>query len=590
LLEGRARDALVRLAKLDAVREFALRALADRPVRDGKPIPLEPFLNALTDPNPRVRLQAVVGLGRLGRREAADDLLPKVGDDDPLVAHTAVHALVALRAVDASLKALDPATPRLIPGAVRVLQALHEPETVDGLIRILESTSDESIRRACLKALCRLYEREADWDGKWWGTRPDTSGPYFKAASWSETERIGRTLTATLTRSNDDTVRWLLTELIKNKVDLAGSTATAIKLAGDDESLRVATVDSLAGRPTLDAEALRFLGTVAATDPGVPLKAKALRGLLRHLGQPEALDAAAIGFAPIVVQESPDDTLNAALQDFLRDGRQGRHVKALIALAEGTDSARRTLGFATLLELERNPRVSAESKTNVRTTLERAWSTPESAASLLRAIAQTRAGGFALQVRNRLKDANPEVRDAAAVAARRLDLDRNARRRGDQGPTIASLSYDQVVAKLPHEKGDRALGAELFQKQGCISCHTTSADEPPKGPFLGGIGTRYSRAELTESILKPNAKIAQGFETQRFATQAGLTHEGFVVREAGDEVELRNAAGEVTVLSKKDIEERGKVETSVMPTGLADTLTVGDLASLLSYLESLKAK
>ena len=29
-------------------------------------------------------------------------------------------------------------------------------------------------------ALCRLAYREADWDGTWWMTRPDTTGPYYK--------------------------------------------------------------------------------------------------------------------------------------------------------------------------------------------------------------------------------------------------------------------------------------------------------------------------------------------------------------------------------------------------------------------------
>ena len=44
------------------------------------------------------------------------------------------------------------------------------------------------------------------------------------------------------------------------------------------------------------------------------------------------------------------------------------------------------------------------------------------------------------------------------------------------------------------------IGAELFRRQNCVACHTVSPDEPAKGPFLGGIGTRYSRAELTESM------------------------------------------------------------------------------------------
>lgn len=590
LLGRKAQERLLRLAKIDPLREHALRALADRN-REAPEVPVEPFLNALADANPRVRLQAVIGLARLDHRQAAHALLPLTEDDDPLVAHAAINALVSLHAVEVCLNALDSTTPRLIPGAVRVLQGLHESRTVDGLLHKLETDRDETTQRACLKTLCRLYYREADWDGRWWGTRPDTSGPYFTAVAWSETDRIGRALTETLKKADTGQARWLLIELLKNKVDLAGSTSMAIKLAGDDPTLRVATVDSLVGQQELTDDAIRFLGTIAAADrESAPLRTKALRGLVRHIDQASALDAAVTGLATIADQEPRDTALNGVLQDFLRDARQTRNLKPILAIAHDADTARSTLAYSILLEIDRNPRSPSEAKAAVRKAIDGAWIEPQRTASLLRAIAQRRVGTYALQIRKRLEDPNPLVRAAAIDAARRLDLDHTARRGSKPAPTIATLAFDHVVAGLQKAKGDPTLGAELFQKQGCLACHTISADEPPKGPFLGGIGTRYSRAELTESILKPNAKIAQGFETQKFATFAGLQHEGFVVREAGDEVELRNAAGEVTVLPKTEIEERGKAETSVMPTGLADTLTVDDLASLLAYLESLKAK
>jgi putative heme-binding domain-containing protein len=124
----------------------------------------------------------------------------------------------------------------------------------------------------------------------------------------------------------------------------------------------------------------------------------------------------------------------------------------------------------------------------------------------------------------------------------------------------------------------------------CVACHTTAANEQPKGPFLGDIATRYSRAELCESILKPNAKIAQGFETQWFKTKDDLEYEGFVTREGGYDLDLRNVAGITTTLAKKDITERGKREKSMMPEGLMDKMTSSELASLLAFLETLKTK
>jgi putative heme-binding domain-containing protein len=184
-----------------------------------------------------------------------------------------------------------------------------------------------------------------------------------------------------------------------------------------------------------------------------------------------------------------------------------------------------------------------------------------------------------------LKNADPEVRQAASSAAHRLGLDRTHAR---QGPPIATLDFERVVAGVQRTKGDPELGSLLFQKLGCTACHTISKTEPLKGPFLGDIANRYSRAELTESILKPSARIAQGFETQKFATTAGQVIEGFVVRESGDEVELRGGNGAVTVLPKADIDERAASALSVMPTGLADPLTIPELAAILAYLERLR--
>lgn len=62
---------------------------------------------------------------------------------------------------------------------------------------------------------------------------------------------------------------------------------------------------------------------------------------------------------------------------------------------------------------------------------------------------------------------------------------------------------------------------------------------------------------------------------------------GFVVRESGEEVELRTATGASVIISKEDIDARKKSELSVMPEGLVANLTPGELASLIAYLESL---
>jgi putative heme-binding domain-containing protein len=191
------------------------------------------------------------------------------------------------------------------------------------------------------------------------------------------------------------------------------------------------------------------------------------------------------------------------------------------------------------------------------------------------------------QVRGLTNHAHPGIADAARQAARQMGLNNKP---AQAAGLVESLPYEEVLRVATMEKGEARRGRDVFTKAGCMACHTTAAEEAPKGPFLGGIATRYSRAELCESILKPTAKIAQGFETQWFRTRDGEEMEGFVTREGGDDLDVRNILGITTTLAKKDVVERGHRESSMMPGGLLDKLTASDLASLLTYLESLKSQ
>src|ERR1019366_6612631 len=94
LVGAKSQDFLVKLADDATVREFALKALADRKPETAA-LPVSLFEQNLKDANPRVRLQAVIGLVRIGKTESAAAILPMVADADPVVAHIGVQALMA---------------------------------------------------------------------------------------------------------------------------------------------------------------------------------------------------------------------------------------------------------------------------------------------------------------------------------------------------------------------------------------------------------------------------------------------------------------------------------------------------------------
>ena len=188
-----------------------------------------------------------------------------------------------------------------------------------------------------------------------------------------------------------------------------------------------------------------------------------------------------------------------------------------------------------LLELEENGRASAAAGQAIA----RAWSRPESAARLLRAVGAVRADRYAAQVQAHLKDARPHVRQAAA-GARPSPRPRPARR-ARQGPPIAGLAFERVLAGVQREKGDPELGGLAVPETGVHLVPYGLEDRAAQGAVPGRHRQPLQPRRAGRVDPQAERRIAQGFETQKFATTAGQVVEGFVVRESGDEVELRNA-------------------------------------------------
>ena len=152
---------------------------------------------------------------------------------------------------------------------------------------------------------------------------------------------------------------------------------------------------------------------------------------------------------------------------------------------------------------------------------------------------------------------------------------------------IANLSFENTLNRAMAEKGNPEKGKILFNSNTCSACHTDANGLQPKGPHLVDIGKRYKKNELIESILKPDANIAQGFETLAFTIKSGKIITGFVVSESSQAILLRQTTGVSLELKKESIEERTQFKNSMMPAGLVNNLTPEQLSDLLSYLDSL---
>lgn len=577
------------LSKQEQLRESILRAMADDKRQAGH-VSEDLFVAALADENPRVRLAAAWGLARIQPpRAAVEKLVPLVADADPLVSHVAIQSLIELKGGPEAFAVLTSGSPALTDGARRVLQGLHDEQLVGELIAFAAKTSDQARRRASLVALCRLHFTESPYTGNWWGTRPDTSGPYYKGQTWAKTEAINTALREALGKSDAEDARWLFGELKRHKIDLGDQTKLLVKLANDDPKFRLVAVELLTAHGKVSSETWQLMASIVDDDKADgAARLQVLRSLHRLANDDASLEQALQVTAAQIAKPSADSTLLEAANEFARDAKHSARVEFFLKQLGDSDPSRAQLAYQVLLGIEANAKAPVVARNKAFAAIEAAWTKPAQAVALLKAIASAQADQYVLQITRLQQSTDPAVAQAAMLAATRLDLGSLPNENDPNRIALSTQKFEDVREAVLKETGDLKLGQRLFVRQGCVACHTVKAGEALKGPHLAGVGVKYKRPELTESILKPSAKIAQGFETQWFQTTDGLTLEGFVTRESGEEVELRNNQGAVTVLPKQEIEERGKREISIMPNGLVDKLTTKELAAILVYLESLK--
>ncbi|MCB1204363.1 MAG: heme-binding protein, partial [Verrucomicrobiae bacterium] len=203
---------------------FVLRAIADLKFNPAnQELPLEVFddlvVMGLKSENSRSRIEALI-LSTRQRSKWGNSTefglfgnpMPMItallADPDPRVAHTAFRALAMLGAKDAVIEALlSGPNPK---GAAFALMRMHDvPGIVDDLLAKLAAEKRPETRQLLLATLCRLAQREGEWTGDSWGTRPDTRGPYYQPVKWAESDKILAALKSTLDAASPEEAAFL---------------------------------------------------------------------------------------------------------------------------------------------------------------------------------------------------------------------------------------------------------------------------------------------------------------------------------------------------------------------------------------------
>ena len=421
LLAGAESHALLKqLTKDPVLGEVALRSLAD--VRRARAdVSASMYVAALRDARPGVRVQAINGLVRLGATAQASALIPFLASPDSALAHLAVRALASLGARDEALKAIASASPVVRTRARFALQQMHDVATVNALIAAVNASPAPLVKRELLATLARLYNTDAPWNGDWWGTRPNTVGPYFELATWEGSAAIKPVLRAALTSAAASELTAIATLFARNRVVPVGAQPLLTALGGSEE--KPAALDALVGASQVTPAMVPWLARMDGTSAGLhSAVAQLLAGEsslpseAMPLVKRAALDAAlsdtirgqlisTISSAPVAAEDvaailalvnpapstedaatSTPSNVEAAWRRYVGARERSAQLDYFLELSKTGTVEQHVLAFAVLLQSVRSPRVQPAVRDKVVPAITAAWSDAAAASVLARAV------------------------------------------------------------------------------------------------------------------------------------------------------------------------------------------------------------
>lgn len=158
-------------------------------------------------------------------------------------------------------------------------------------------------------------------------------------------------------------------------------------------------------------------------------------------------------------------------------------------------------------------------------------------------------------------------------------------------PKSSKVEHERLTQLLLAGSGNVERGRELFanaEKSLCFKCHRIGVNGGRIGPDLTGIGSRFSRIHLVESILNPSRTIAPSYASMLVILESGKVVTGVKTAESPDSITLGDKDGKSHTISRAEIEQFQVSKSSVMPEGMERRMTDRELTDLIAFLISQK--
>ncbi|EDM28135.1 hypothetical protein LNTAR_12301 [Lentisphaera araneosa HTCC2155] len=586
-----AHEALKSFTKDKDLRENALKALTDRSTQV-KGLDPQFFINFLKDPNARVRSQAIISLGRLkapgtsqyimalGAKpyDYKSDQLPDRAQLNPRIPHTAFRVLLELADVPYLLSVAKTRGPKS-EMALRVLKNIYTPEVVAGITKLCNEASPEDLPRY-LPTLFRLYYMEdiekVEWRQHWWSTRPQTKIPYMRKDLWAGSEKVKSCIEKNMSRLQDQQIVSMLSSL-----QSVGIQRRDFKLG-----LKMTGLEALVTKDKLDQKDIAFIeAEIKEGKDQAQIVLDAWNKLNDHLDvHPKEVRLALFSIVEQNLKHRKNKALNEQVKAFMTDPNYLLSNEDAMFQAFYHKKGWGTMIYYCryLLNLQSMPLIQDKTRKKI-----------------IKAVGKEISRGQEFTAEYAVNMGYPEyfeeVKKYAAKGKgkkgefyKKLVVKIEQLKNTDSNQKIAQLDKKIVMAKVKNIKGDIKLGEQLYTRSGCVACHARSESEMAKGPYMGNVGTTFTRDAIAEAIIDPNATISQGFTSVLFKMKDGSSHTGFVSSREHGQIALRNLFGITTKIAHEDVVSEKKLKTSMMPEGLVNNLSIKEFAALVDYLSSLK--
>ncbi len=161
----------------------------------------------------------------------------------------------------------------------------------------------------------------------------------------------------------------------------------------------------------------------------------------------------------------------------------------------------------------------------------------------------------------------------------------------DRDPPALAPADEAYRAFAREHPGDPARGFAVFRRESgpmCIRCHAVHGEGGTVGPDLSLLGKKHTREEMMEQVLAPSAEIEPGYAAAIFELKDGTILTGRVQSESKDRITVWDVDAKARELAPGDVAERRASPVSLMPEGLARTLSPQEFADLVAWLGTLK--